>query len=223
MLRRVVPPAIIAAVAAGAVCFIMLRDRSVSASPPEVASVDPAQLAELQSQLARLQRQVAASQRIDAPPEPSAVQNAAEERRNLDELVADEAVEEADQEADVIDQSAEHEAAVQRTARRFGMLGDRVAEEERDAAWATSRESEIAALTTQHDYFKTTRFETVECRTTLCRVVASFPNEQDQSVFAQSFPGFVGQLPYAAMREVPDSNPPRVEVFLSANGPLPRE
>jgi hypothetical protein len=57
---------------------------------------------------------------------------------------------------------------------------------------ASAREAEITGLVARLEYFKNTTFDSVECRTTLCRVVTSFPN------------------------------PPRTEVFLSIDGPLPR-
>jgi hypothetical protein len=104
---------------------------------------------------------------------------------------------------------------------RFAALGKLVNAQARNASWAAQREAEIKALPSRHDDFKQATFAVVDCRSTMCRVLATFPDESAQGMFDTAFPGFVALFPYALSREVKHGGHPAIEAFLALDDPFP--
>ena len=220
MARQIVISSIVATVI---VSIVLLATRQEPAAAVAVASSDDAAaLKELRDELRSLREDLdeLRALRQAAPTLPSAAAPPAAEVAPYDEEPAEPRREA--QTASNEDTQAGYRAELAQTEKRFTMLGGLVQAQSRNASWASARQAEITGLTTRHEYFKNTKFDTVDCRSSLCRVVASFPTEQDQDVFGETFHGFVPSFPNASLRAIPGSNPPRTEVFLSIDGPLPR-
>lgn len=105
---------------------------------------------------------------------------------------------------------------------RFAKLAELVSAQARNEGWAAAREAEIRSLPSRHEYFKQTTFAIVDCRATMCRVVATFPNTSEQGTFDTVFSGFVPTFSYAMTREISYEGKPAIEAFLSLDDPLPR-
>lgn len=220
MARQIVISSIIATVIVSAVVFATRQQPAAAVASG--TNDNAAALAALRDELRSLREDIdeLRALRVAAPTPPPAAALPAEQVAPYDDEPA--APKRAAAAPSNEDTQAAYQAELVQTEKRFTMLGGLVQAQSRNASWASAREAEITGLTTRHEYFKNTKFDSVDCRSSLCRVVASFPTEQEQDMFGETFHGFVPSFPNASLRAVPGSNPPRTEVFLSIDGPLPR-
>jgi hypothetical protein len=103
--------------------------------------------------------------------------------------------------------SAESSARYQRQLSAF--RGER-----RNATWALAQERALRSLDEIH-YFKRSSLVELECRASICRVLASHDDESARSNFREILVGFMPQLPDIFTRNADTGGALRTEVLLS--------
>jgi hypothetical protein len=211
------------------IAALLLRDERLADDSVALneAAEPAAEMAELRAEVARLRKTVAARHAQEMPVRATIADSSVEKPQADDALEVRSREAEAEAEAEAEEHSPEEfqaSIAAERTRveTRFSTLKSAFHRQVRDPRWAGEREQELLTLNRESDYFRNSRFDEVECRSSWCRLVVTHPNESEQNTFQETLPGFVPQLPWASIRGIDAASPPRTEVFFSRDGPLPR-
>lgn len=198
--KQVVISSFVAAVVALAVVLVT-RPQPAPAIPPP--SDDSAALSSLREELGRLREELSALRAAQAQAQPVP------------------AVGSEPNAAAPLAQARKRTAPPMSTEQRFATLAGLISAQARNPSWAAQREAEIRALPSRHEYFERTTFEVVDCRTTACRVLATFSNDGEQGTFDTVFSGFARPFSYVMTRETVHAGRPAIEGFLFLEEPLP--